>query len=80
MTLIWRSVTAFIWVLCSLSPTQAEVILSAAEVAQTLRHGPWPPKVALEPSNRVSGDAKAISLGAALFTDPVLSRSHDELR
>ncbi|MEM8731736.1 MAG: cytochrome c peroxidase [Pseudomonadota bacterium] len=55
----------------------AEVILTPEEIAQTLRHGPWPPPGALDPSNRVSGDARAVALGRSLFGDPVLSRNGD---
>ncbi|WP_270727825.1 cytochrome-c peroxidase [Shimia sp. Alg240-R146] len=50
------------------------MILSKAEIDQTLRHGPWPPEVVLDPSNRVSGDTTAISLGEVLFSDLMLSR------
>ena len=52
---------------------KAEVILSPAEVAQTLSFGPWPPVMEQDPSNRVSGDVDAVALGASLFSDPVLS-------
>ena len=52
----------------------AQVILSEGEIRQTLRHGPWPEEVALDPSNRVSGDPSAIAFGSALFFDPALSR------
>lgn len=55
-------------------PATAEVILSPEEIAKTLRHGPWPPAPAVDPSNRVSGDPEAIALGQALFADPALSR------
>lgn len=75
MTLARSCLWACAWLLCSLSPVQADVILSKAEVAQTLRHGPWPSDVTLDPSNRVSGNAGAITLGQALFSDPMLS--HD---
>ena len=37
------------------------------------RHGPWPPQVAPDPSNRVSGKPEAIALGGRLFFDPGLS-------
>jgi len=37
------------------------------------RHGPWPPALARDPSNRVSGDPEAIALGERLFFDPGLS-------
>ena len=53
---------------------KAEVILSIDEIAQTLSFGPWPPVVTRDKSNKVSGDAAAIALGEALFTDPILSK------
>ncbi|OSQ50917.1 cytochrome-c peroxidase [Marivita geojedonensis] len=52
---------------------RADVLLSDNEIAQTLAFGPWPPQATPDPSNRVSGDTKAIALGRALFDDPVLS-------
>ncbi len=52
---------------------RAEVLLSEEEIQQTLSFGPWPPSFQSDPSNRISNDARAIALGAALFTDPVLS-------
>lgn len=52
----------------------AEVLLTEDEIARTLSFGPWPPVVSPDPSNRVSGKAEAIALGADLFQDPVLSR------
>lgn len=76
MTLIGRAFGALVWLLCGLSSAQADMILSATEVEQTLRHGPWPPEVISDPSNRVSGDAEAISFGEALFSDPILSSDH----
>ncbi|MGB7319086.1 MAG: cytochrome c peroxidase [Planktotalea sp.] len=57
-----------------MSSLQAEVILSEAEIAQTLSHGPWPVVFEPDPSNRVSGMPEAIALGAGLFSDPALSR------
>ncbi|WP_050605360.1 cytochrome-c peroxidase [Ruegeria sp. 6PALISEP08] len=52
---------------------RAEVLLSEDEIQKTLSFGPWPPIVQSDPSNRVSRDSRAITLGAALFNDPVLS-------
>ncbi|MEP1428843.1 MAG: cytochrome c peroxidase [Rhizobiaceae bacterium] len=52
----------------------AEVILTPTEIDQTLAHGPWPMKSAADPSNRVSGNPSAISMGKDLFSDPLLSR------
>lgn len=46
---------------------------SAQERAAILAHGPWPPRVAVDPSNRVSGRREAIEFGAHLFFDPRLS-------
>ncbi|WP_170357400.1 cytochrome-c peroxidase [Ruegeria arenilitoris] len=51
----------------------SEILLSEEEIQQTLSFGPWPPTYKPDPSNRVSGDSRAILLGAALFNDPVLS-------
>ena len=36
-------------------------------------HGPWPPAAIRDPSNRFSGDQRAIDLGKTLFSDPRLS-------
>jgi cytochrome c peroxidase len=47
---------------------------SAAETRAILRHGPWPPPFAPDPSNRVSGNRDAIELGEKLFFEPRLSR------
>ncbi len=48
---------------------------TAGEKRRILRHGPWPPAPAPDPSNRVSGKPAAIALGRALFFDPRLSVS-----
>ena len=53
--------------------THADVILTEDEIRQTLSFGPWPPAIEADPSNKVSGDARAIALGEAMFNDPVLS-------
>jgi cytochrome c peroxidase len=47
---------------------------TAEERAAILSHGPWPPKVPPDPSNRVSGVPAAIALGRQLFFDTRLSR------
>ncbi len=52
---------------------QADLLLTPDEIAQTLSFGPWPPTPQVDQSNRVSGNADAIALGAALFKDPILS-------
>ena len=38
-----------------------------AQVRRILAHGPWPPSRAVDPSNRVSGNAAAIAVGDALL-------------
>jgi cytochrome c peroxidase len=48
---------------------------SAAERRAILRHGPWPPPVAHDPSNRLSGRAEAIAFGEFLFLSERLSQS-----
>jgi cytochrome c peroxidase len=47
---------------------------SDAERAAILAHGPWPPPIARDPSNRVSGNPAAIALGKQLFSDARLSK------
>lgn len=47
--------------------------LTPAETVRLLRHGPWPPPAAADPSNRVSADPAAAGLGRALFFDKDLS-------
>ncbi|WP_299930463.1 cytochrome c peroxidase [uncultured Pelagimonas sp.] len=54
----------------------AEVLLAPDEIDQTLSFGPWPPITQNDPSNRVSGNAAAIALGATLFHDTALSVDH----
>jgi len=44
-----------------------------AERVAILAHGPWPPPMPPDPSNRVSGQAEAIALGRRLFFDRRLS-------
>jgi cytochrome c peroxidase len=43
------------------------------EVANILRHGPWPVRPQPDPSSRVSGNATAAAFGAQLFFDARLS-------
>ncbi|MCA0301232.1 MAG: hypothetical protein LCH95_02410 [Proteobacteria bacterium] len=43
------------------------------EVQAVAAHGPWPPPVPRDPSNRVAGNAAAARLGEVLFNDPRLS-------
>lgn len=46
---------------------------SKDEIASILRHGPWPPPLEPDPSNRVSAKPEAIALGEKLFFEPRLS-------
>jgi cytochrome c peroxidase len=46
---------------------------SDEEKGQILSHGPWPPPLERDPSNRASGNAAAIALGEKLFFEPRLS-------
>ena len=46
---------------------------SKEEIARILQHGPWPPPLTRDPSNRVSGKREAIALGGKLFFEPRLS-------
>ena len=43
------------------------------EIERILAHGPWPPPAVRDPSNRVSGNARAVALGERLFYSPRLS-------
>lgn len=49
------------------------VQFSQSERQTILSHGPWPPKRAPDPSNRVSGKLEAIALGERLFYEPRIS-------
>lgn len=53
----------------------AEVVFSESELGFIESHGPWPPESVKDPSNLVSGNAEAISLGELLFFDTRLSRN-----
>ena len=46
---------------------------SVEEIRQIQLHGPWPPPLAPDPSNRVSGHAAAVAFGERLFFSPRLS-------
>jgi cytochrome c peroxidase len=46
---------------------------TSEERAAILAHGPWPPPLLPDPSNRVSGKPEAIALGRRLFFEPRLS-------
>jgi cytochrome c peroxidase len=48
---------------------------TAEEIRAIVAHGPWPPPLATDPTNRVSGTREAIELGERLFFDQRLSPS-----
>ena len=62
---------ALLWMACSANAQPLE--FSKQEIAKILRHGPWPPPLTLDPTNRVSGKREAIALGEKLFFEPRLS-------
>ncbi len=51
----------------------SSVQFSKEELAKILQHGPWPPPLKPDPTNRVSGKPAAIALGEKLFFEPRLS-------
>lgn len=53
--------------------TDSAVAFTDAERARIVALGPWPPPAVRDPSNRVSGRARAIDLGRLLFFDPRMS-------
>jgi len=52
---------------------QPSLDFAPPELRRVLQHGPWPPPVSRDASNRVSGDPRAVALGQRLFFDPRLS-------
>ncbi|MBI3371335.1 MAG: hypothetical protein HY017_06195 [Betaproteobacteria bacterium] len=55
------------------SPVSRLLEFSDVERRKILSHGPWPPVLAPDPSNRVSGRPEAIAFGEKLFFEPRLS-------
>jgi cytochrome c peroxidase len=55
------------------APAQRPLDWSSVEIARIQRHGPWPQAIPRDPSNRASGDARAVALGQRLFFDARLS-------
>ncbi len=53
------------------------VTWSRDDIQIILSHGPWPPAMGPDPSNRVSGHPAAIALGRQLFADTRLSRERN---
>ncbi len=56
------------------APAQPVLHFTPAERAQILAHGPWPPPVQRDRSNRVQGRPAAVAWGRELFHDARLSR------
>jgi cytochrome c peroxidase len=50
-----------------------ELLLSKEEISRVLSHGPWPLKKSPDPSNRVSANPSAITLGKIFFNSKKLS-------
>lgn len=75
----WRAVRRgtlliiFTAVLALGSAKASQLLLSDEDITKLVRHGPWPPPLTPDPSNRVSGQQPAIELGRALFFAPKLS-------
>lgn len=66
--------TATIALVAARAPlASSTLLLSETEIAEVLKHGPWPEPRVADPSNRVSGMPAAIELGRALFFDTRLS-------
>lgn len=57
------------------SSTAQPLEFTDAEKRAILRHGPWPAPWSPDPTNRLSGDPRAIDLGERLFFEPRLSPS-----
>lgn len=51
------------------SESRDKLVLSDSEIAKIIRHGPWPPELEKDASNRVSGNRSAVQLGKLLFFD-----------
>lgn len=66
---------AFALVLALPCARASAVEFGADEIARIARHGPWPAEPPRDPSNAVSGDARAIALGRRLFAEARLSAS-----
>lgn len=71
MHIAWAAVVTFLLVAARVEA--AELILSETEIERIVTHGPWPQPRVPDPSNRVSGDSNAVSLGRKLFFDTRLS-------
>lgn len=66
-------VLALLALLMAASALAAPIRFDETETRRILRHGPWPPTVAADPSNRAAEHPAAIELGRRLFFDKRLS-------
>ena len=71
---LWRFSILFCMLSGIAAPAPA-LDFTAEERRRILRHGPWPPILQPDPSNRVSAKPAAIAFGHALFFEPRLSLS-----
>ena len=69
------SLLAMVGMIASGSGAEAPLTFEGAELRQILSHGPWPPALPRDGSNRASGVAAAMSLGERLFFEPRMSAS-----
>jgi cytochrome c peroxidase len=72
----WRAAVGIVaWSLAASAAAAGLALLefSAEEVARITSHGPWPPTLQHDASNRVDGQAQAVALGRKLFFDRELS-------
>lgn len=61
------------WLALLLAVATPAAAFTDAQVRAIAAHGPWPPDLRADPSNRASGNAQAIELGERLFFDRRLS-------
>ena len=72
-----QTAVGFAWVaLLALAPAGvAAADFTEAEIRAIVAHGPWPPPILPDPTNRVSGQRPAIELGEKLFFERRMSAS-----
>ena len=75
---IWNALILSVYGLCFSAhgfESDGKLILNGAEIEKIISHGPWPPKLHTDASNRMSGNRSAAELGKLLFFDPRLSKT-----
>jgi cytochrome c peroxidase len=72
-----QTAVGFAWAaLVALAPAAvAAADFTEAEIRAIVAHGPWPPPILPDPTNRVSGQRAAIELGEKLFFERRMSAS-----